>query len=60
MKENSIILTYSDYFKSNYRKYTAKVAPRPFSSLSFRISGRVSVSATDFSMISLPGALTLF
>lgn len=58
MKENSIILTYSDYFKSNYRKYTAKVAPRPFSSLSFRISGRVSVSATDFSMISLPGALT--
>lgn len=53
-----VIITKTDFFKSTYRTYTAKVPPRSFSSLSFRISGKISVSATDQSLISGPESLT--
>lgn len=58
MEQGNTIITKTEFFKSNYRVYTAKVAPRRFSSLSFRISGEVSISGTNFSVISTAGSLT--
>lgn len=53
-----VIITKTEFFKSTYRTYTAKVPPRSFSSLSFRISGKISVSATGQTLISGPESLT--
>ena len=52
------VILKTEFFKSNYRVYTAKVPPRGFSSLTFRLSGKVSISVTGASMVSDAGSLT--
>ena len=58
MEKSKFIITHSRFFKASYRPTTAKVAPREFSSLTYRLSGEVSIFTTDVSIVSKPGSLT--
>ena len=58
MSEN-VILTDVNFFKTDFTQNSVEVPPRPFSSMTYRISGRVSISSGDVSFISEPGTLTL-
>ena len=56
---DSIILTDVDFFKTDFTQNSVEVPPRPFSSLTYRISGRVSISSSGESFISSPGTVTI-
>lgn len=53
-----VVIAKTVFFKSTYQASTAKIARRNFSSLSFRISGKISVSETNASFISAADSLT--
>ena len=52
------IITHVEFFKATYQKKKAKVPARQFSSLTFRLHGKVSVFTTDIAFESSPGMLT--
>lgn len=58
MKNNATIITKTEFLKISYRALSGKVAPRGFSSLTFRLSGEVSIFTTDVSFVSAPNSLT--
>jgi len=52
------MLTKTEFFKASYSVSTGKVSPRNFSSLTFRLSGKIAVFKTGLSLVSVPGSLT--
>ena len=58
MADKLPILTQVNFFQSSFCPSTAKVSPRPFSSLTYRKSGKVSIFTTDTSFVSLPNTVT--
>jgi len=52
------MITKADFFKSTYRVYSAKVIARKFSSITYRICGKVCISAAGQTILSGPGSLT--
>ena len=58
MGKNTVAITHAEFLKISYRAISAKVAPRAFSSLTFRLSGEVSIFTTDDSFVSTSGAVT--
>ena len=54
-----IILTDVNFFKTDFTQNSVEVPPRLFSSLTYRISGRVSISSGETSFISEPGTVTV-
>lgn len=58
MKNKVPIITQAEFLKISYRALNGKVAPRAFSSLTFRLSGEVSIFTTDTFFVSPPNSLT--
>ena len=58
MGKNSVVITDAQFLKISYRALSARVAPRAFSSLTFRISGEVAIFTTEDSFVSSPGSIT--
>lgn len=58
MDANAIVIDRLDMFKASYGAKSAHVAPRGFSSLTFRLSGEISIFAADLKLFSGPGSLT--
>jgi len=52
------ILLKTTFFKHEFAPMKGKVSPRPFSSLSFRLSGKVSISATEANFVSEGNTIT--
>ena len=58
MSNNATVITHAQFLKITYRALSARVAPRAFSSLTFRLSGEVSIFTTEDSFVSSPGSVT--
>ena len=58
MADISPILTHVEFFRASYQKKRAKVPPRNFSSLSFRLRGKVLIFTTDATYESSSNMLT--
>ena len=58
MSNNATVITHAQFLKITYRALSARVAPRAFSSLTFRLSGEVSIFTTEDSFVSSPRSVT--
>ena len=58
MENTPIIITRTEFFKTSYKPVITRVVPRNFSSLTFRLSGKVSIHTNKTYLVSSANSLT--